>query len=134
MGSQAIVKNVFCENPNPLSSGGTKIVREVTLRCAISGVEVSLSSEAGEGNFGIDVRAEGSDALGQAPQGVNPSPLCAADFLFDTIVMGAGSQRNERDGPISSWRGRVAAVSEVSRYTMSLTAARSIATRCVACH
>jgi hypothetical protein len=82
------IRNLECRYPTPLSAGGSVVVRDVTLQYAISGNDVVLVSPDGQGNFGIDVRAEVTDASGRPPVGVDPAPTATVNFESDLIVMG----------------------------------------------
>ena len=73
--SSVTVTGVECLFPTPLSSGGSRIRRDVTLLYAINGNEISVSSQDGQGNFGFELRAEVSDASGGLPPGVDPAPV-----------------------------------------------------------
>ena len=86
--SSVTLSNLECRYPTPLSAGGSVVVRDVTLLYTLNGNEVILVSQDGQGNFGIDLRAEVSDASGQPPVGVDPAPKATLGFESDIVVMG----------------------------------------------
>jgi hypothetical protein len=86
--SSVTLSNLECRYPTPLSAGGSIVVRDVTLQYTLNGNDVVLVSQDGEGNFGIDLRAEVSDASGQSPVGVDSAPTATLSFESDIIVMG----------------------------------------------
>lgn len=86
--SSVTLSNLECRYPTPLSAGGSIVVRDVTLQYTLKGNDVILVSQDGQGNFGIDLRAEVLDASGQPPMGVDPAPEASVSFESDIIVMG----------------------------------------------
>ena len=86
--SSVTLANLECRYPTPLAAGGSIVVRDVTLLYTLSGTDVTLFSQDGQGNFGLDLRAEVTDASGQPPVGVNPAPAATVNFESDTVVMG----------------------------------------------
>lgn len=83
-----VVHDLECRYPTPLSSGGSVVVRDVSLLYSLIGNEVSLTSLDGEGNFAIDLRAEVLDANGQPPPGVDAAPFVSVFFNSDIVEMG----------------------------------------------
>jgi hypothetical protein len=81
------VTNLQCQYPEPLSAGGSVIVRDVSLEYSVRGNQVTLISRDGEGNFAVDLRAEVLDATGKPPVGVDPSPAIGVFFDSDVVVM-----------------------------------------------
>ena len=83
-----VIHDLECRYPTPLSSGGSVVVRDVSLGYSLIGNEVSLTSHKGEGNFAIDLRAEVLDANGQPPPGVDAAPSVSVFFNSDIVEMG----------------------------------------------
>jgi hypothetical protein len=86
--SSVTLTGLECRYPTPLSTGGSRIRRDVTLLYAINGNEISVSSQDGQGNFGFELRAEVSDASGGPPPGVDAAPATVVHFDSDIVVMG----------------------------------------------
>lgn len=83
-----IVKDLECRYPTPLAAGGSIVVRDVELLYRIESGVLKLSSQNGQGNFSVTVRAEVTDANGQAPPVFDPTPIALVHYRGDVIVMG----------------------------------------------
>jgi len=83
-----VIRDLECRYPTPLSSGGSVVVRDVSLLYSLLGNEVALTSLTGEGNFAMDLRAEVLDANGQPPPGVDAAPFLSVFFNSDIVEMG----------------------------------------------
>lgn len=86
--SSVTLSNLECRYSTPLSAGGSIVVRDVTLQYTINGYDIVLVRQPGQGNFGISLRAEVSDASRQPPVGVDPAPTATLGFESHIIVMG----------------------------------------------
>jgi hypothetical protein len=114
-----------CRYPHPLAAGGSVVVRDVRLIYTFAGNQVTVYSQPGQGNFGIELRADVLDAASQPPAGVDSSPYVTLAFTGDQVVMGDAYKSDLRE-----CGKRARAVSEhyaisqsVPRWKMAFTAA-----------
>ena len=85
--SPAVVPDVECQYAMPLATGGSKVVKSVSLRYRVTGTSIALTGDVGDGNFWVDLRAEVRDPAGQPPAGVNASPVASVFFRGNLVEM-----------------------------------------------
>ena len=95
----AVVPDVECRYLVPLATGGSTVVKSVSLRYRFerlteserqAGVvaRISLVNDAADGNFWLDLRAQVRDPAGQPPAGVKANPVTPVYLEGSVVEMG----------------------------------------------
>lgn len=85
--SPAVVPDVECRFAVPLTTGGSTVEKSVSLRYSLAGRSVRLTSDAKDGNFWVDLRAEVRDPAGQSPPGVDANPVVTVYIEGSSVEM-----------------------------------------------